>query len=407
MSTMTKVINSFGILRETQAYDAGATVHTRNLVWDSETGDVLVTETVNEYGDKYYAMNFPAHWFYSGMGLACHNSGLVMPLEAGGSSGYYTIGTGLADDYFEAGDQLLAFHTGTSTYYDLWVKSFNVSPDTDELKLIDEDGDDVTLSATSLNPLLVKVIRSGHRNQQKSSMASVTLQENPVDLLSSGQITTAFMEGTAWDDLKLINAGAVEFSDHWIPQCECGFDPVNDDYNEYRYNAAGVWRALKSWLYLADRYHTSSNPHPRNNGFYKDFSAFYYYDYGGDNQWEKDETDWTYASEVTKFSQYGFELENKDALDRYSAAQYGYNVTFPMAVGANGRYQEIGFDGFEDYFFDGCTDDEHFGFRDDITIGTKSSPVDISVEESHTGKHSLIIGAGGNVKRLFRMDCGE
>ena len=60
-AVFTKVINKHGILREVIAHDLGAKVSTKNLAWDAETGEVLLTSVKNEYGDEIYTLNYPAH----------------------------------------------------------------------------------------------------------------------------------------------------------------------------------------------------------------------------------------------------------------------------------------------------------------------------------------------------------
>jgi hypothetical protein len=87
---------------------------------------------------------------------------------------------------------------------------------------------------------------------------------------------------------------------------------------------------------------------------------------------------------VTKYSPYGAELENKDALNRYSAAQYGYAYKLPMAVASNSKYQQIGFEGFEEKKTE--TVNKHFGFAND--------KLNIVSNQSHTGKNSLKVAKG-------------
>ena len=98
------------------------------------------------------------------------------------------------------------------------------------------------------------------------------------------------------------------------------------------------------------------------------------------------------------FLPFGFEMENVDALNRYSAAQYGYNQSFPMAVGANMKYTEIGFDGFEDYDFVGCNKNTHFTFdktQSGVSIGTKS----------HSGRKSLKVEANTKATITKKLTC--
>ena len=127
------------------------------------------------------------------------------------------------------------------------------------------------------------------------------------------------------------------------------------------------------------------------------------------NTWYKDLNNWTFVSEVSKYSAYGFELENMDALERFSAAQYGYNNTMPMAVGANLKYSEIAFDGFEDRGFAGCTTNTHFNFPGNLkAIGSQGTATgDISRNTSHTGKYSIRVNAGNNVTLNKKIACPQ
>jgi hypothetical protein len=395
MVTTTKVINTFGVQREVIAHDAGASVYTRNLLWDSKTGEVLLTETVNEYGDKYYSLNFPAHWYYDGMGLASENSGATILFDIGGSD-YVPVGTSQnAQDLFENGDEVILY-SGTQKLYG-WVKDVSSSG----FSLMNAAGNDINISTPYglLPGMVAKIVRSGKRNVQSTSMASVVMMKNPLDLVYGNQLPPNWLSTNTWNSNKVVNAGAVEFDDNWALQCECGTDNTTAaDLNAYRFNMKGVWRAVKSHLYLTGRHQNTGDPDPRNDGFYNDFSPFYYIDANGN--WHINNNNWTYTSLVTMFSPHGFELENKDALNRYSAAQYGYNYSFPLAVGANTKYSQMGYDGFEDYSFDGCSENEHFGFRDVIVPLS-----DITGNESHTGKYSLKITANGSFTKVYHVDC--
>jgi len=387
MVVTTKVVNTFGIQREVIAHDAGASVATRNLLWDSSTGEVLLTETVNEFGDKYFSFNFPAHWYYEGMGLACQNSGAIVPLSNSGTGFVPALTSQTAADIFENGDEILV-GLGTSKKYG-WVHNVTSSG----LSIMDKAG----LPITTIPGGIVKIIRSGKRNIQSTSMASIVMMKNPLDYFTGGQMPVNMFSTNIWHQYRIVNAGAVEFTDNWALQCECGVDNTAGVSNPYRSNVKGVWRALRSHLYLTGRHQNDVNPDPRNDGFYNNFSPFYYID--GAGKWHINSAGWTFTSQVTQFSPYGFELENRDALNRYSAAQYGYNATFPLAVGANTEYREIGFDGFEDYGFEGCAENEHFGFRDVI------APTDITPNESHTGNYSLKVVSGGKISKVYHLNC--
>lgn len=387
----TKVINTFGILKETVAYDAGAEVYTRNIAWDALTGEVLATETIDEFNDKYYTFNYPAHWFYSGMGQAAHNLGLKGKLNPLGGNLYGIQGLGgyAVSGYLTLGDEIIYGTTNKKA----WVTAIQGN----SFKLMDAAGALITDASGDF-----KIVRSGRRNLQSAGIMNVTLMRDPFKTASGanvGNLGTSFLVGNNWDTWKIINAGAVDYSDDWKVTCECDVVAEGGVYNPYVVNEKGVWRTKSSRTYLTGR-NSQAKVTPRRDGYFTSFSPFY--KLNSNQTWYKDMTNWTFVSEVSRYSPYGFELENKDALNRYSGAQYGYNNTFPMAVGANTRYTELGYDGFEDYGFTGCKTNQHFSF-DNPSILTNG--VSVSSEHSHTGRSSIKVSKGKKATLVKRISC--
>lgn len=72
-----KVVNKYGLLDSVIHIEKGSRVSTRNMIYDAETGDVLLSQTNNEFDDPIYNFSYPAHWAYSGMSLAYKNLGTV------------------------------------------------------------------------------------------------------------------------------------------------------------------------------------------------------------------------------------------------------------------------------------------------------------------------------------------
>lgn len=399
-ASTTKVINRFGILREVIAHDLGSSVSTRNLAWDSETGEVLLTETTNEYGDQVYNLNYPAHWYYSGMGQAYQNIGAELDVDIAATTGYLSLpGTpaNTIDELLERGDELV-MHSTNAKY---WVEDNGTN-----YYLIDENG---ATYGTSGQNVKFKVLRSGHRNMQAVSIGALTMLENPLDnLIGVGSDEIAILtRGTSpvATDL-MIQASVNEYSDDWpMENCDCDFDE-NEEYNPFIYNVKGTWRKKKSHLYLQSRTYTIPQ-HNREDGVFVKFNPFWWYN---GNLWNTDNTNWTWTSEVTKVSPYGFELENVDRLGRYSAAQYDYNNNLPVAVGNNAQYREIGFDSFEEYHFDNCKND-HFSFEssfidaDDNGIDDNDSDIRITETTSHTGSKSFKLGAEDQVEIIPIYIC--
>ncbi len=410
----TKVIHKTGILKEKIAYDLGSRVSTKNLAWDANTGQVLLTQTANEYDDDYYSLNFPAYWYYDRMGMSSQNVDIEGKLTYNNASPSYFGIKGLVSGapvinnvtpYLRIGDELV-FDSGPA-HTKLWV--YEYKPDFSKVKLMRSDGSIINSSyyySVLLNKKF-RIFRSGNRNQQMGSMATVTLMKNP--LISNGTTTNVSMDllrynyttdpatiDTVSDDPKIINASAVEYSEDWLSQCENGLpsplgliNGTGTPVNPFFYNIKGQWRAVKSYAYLTGR-NAATNADTRKAGFYKKFNPFYKNQNVAAGTWAIDNANWTFASQVTKFSPYGTELENKDAINRYSSAQYGYNYKLPIAVSSNAKYNEMGFDGFEDYNFNFWQVPSplrpHFGFQQNVNPNAA-----VTNKKSHTGKNSIVV----------------
>jgi hypothetical protein len=145
----------------------------------------------------------------------------------------------------------------------------------------------------------------------------------------------------------------------------------------------GMFKPSKSFLYLSGRTQSNynNNTNIRKDGVFTSFNPFYSLSSG---KWNKNPDNWTFTSEVTEFSPFGAELENRDALGHYSAATFGYNQSLATGVAANAKYKEVGVDNFEDYSFNGCADN-HFKFNINAT--------QIDENNSHTGRNSIKVNS--------------
>ncbi len=446
----TKVIHKTGILKEKVAYDLGAKVSTENLAWDAKTGDVLLTKTVNEYDKSYYNFTYPAYWYYKGMDQASSNLGIEGVLISAEEGELFDIATknGLditSNNPFYPGDMVQTYlptALSENQHELLWVAKVEGN----KIALMDKDGNIINHECSPFvksGEIEFKIVRSGYRNQQSASMSSVTSLVNPIDVdndahLPSGEYndityqTFNTNQSVSSINPKVINASAVKYNDYWAPQDQLGlprllpavaaeFDKALDEeestqpevnfdaygFNPYLYNVRGEWRAVQSYAYLTNRTSEiidNANPNLQDDGFFKRFLP-YYLSYG---TWEIQQEDdrWRTASTVTKYSPYGAELENKDALGRHSSATYGYGYTLPTAVASNNKYGEIAFDGFEDGDYSeplnqtsAVVDEinydtkeityfnrDHFSFNK-LSQDTQGNG-EVSLEESHTGTKS-------------------
>src|SRR5690554_7454172 len=82
-----------------------------------------------------------------------------------------------------------------------------------------------------------------------------------------------------WDKWRIIDAGAVDYSDIWKTPCDCDEDEKGIS-NPYRENEKGVWRTKSSRTYLTGRNHQTETT-PRQEGYYNKFSPMYIYSASG------------------------------------------------------------------------------------------------------------------------------
>ena len=99
---------------------------------------------------------------------------------------------------------------------------------------------------------------------------------------------------------------------------------------------------------------------------------------------------WQFISQIEKYNAVGLALEQQDALNRFTMAQYGYGKNLQVAGASNAEYREAGYDGFEDYDFADCEDD-HFNFRKDYSAN-------VTNKEAHTGRKSIKVQPGKSLQ---------
>ena len=203
-AVMTKVIQRYGILEETIAYDYGSQVSTKNLLWDEQTGQVLLTSTKNEYEDDIYNFSYPAHLAYEGMGPSYKNIGYEKEITLSVSGKHLYNGTeGNTENYFTAGDELLLVGIGAEEDKKGWV----LKSDDDEVLVIDRYGQAISGNYKA------KIIRSGRRNLSSVSVGSIVSMHNPLSNASSGLEL----------EEDIIQTAALNYSEEWQGYCGRAF----------------------------------------------------------------------------------------------------------------------------------------------------------------------------------------
>src|SRR5690606_19476804 len=113
----------------------------------------------------------------------------------------------------------------------------------------------------------------------------------------------------------------------------------------------GTFRVSKSKIFYDNRKETNPliKSNIATNGILENFKL--YWDFNELNNLVSDDlsSQWVWNSEVTRVNARGLELETKDALNRYTTAQYGFSKSSPVAILQNASYGEGFNEGFEDY----------------------------------------------------------
>src|SRR5690606_32581696 len=111
----------------------------------------------------------------------------------------------------------------------------------------------------------------------------------------------------------------------------------------------GNFHADRSYVFYGDRAQndiTTTNL-PTDGGL-TGFSPYWSFNESGDFIADTLNLKWVWNSEATRYNAKGMELETRNALNIYTAAQYGYHKSLPVAIAQNARYGETMYAGFED-----------------------------------------------------------
>jgi len=387
-AVVTNVVNRYGVLDKVRKETLGSVETQDYLAYDAETGEVLYSKTTTNFSDDYtYSFNYPAYWPNDRMGHAYKNTGLEM--DIGITSG---VISGDIDDQLRSGDEVSV--RDEDGYLDP-PKAWVWQPNDDGNKyLMDEDG---ALIADG-SDYTIKVLRSGRRNQQALPAGSVVTMN---DISSFAEVVK---------DDEVLEASAVEYDEKWrlvsdydydyleeftppVDPTDCGYticcnEPDVDNVNPYYQGLRGNWRPKKNYTCLALRYQ-SGDPDQKIDGYFNTFTSYWKYQ---NNIWTPSSSDyWISPAEISKSGLLGEEIENVDALGRYTCVVNGYGNSLPVATASNARHNEIGFEGFEDYKFlgsvnQGCTgcedgDNTHFSFHQ-YSDGPPTN------DRAHTGNYS-------------------
>jgi hypothetical protein len=370
----TKVIQQYGILKSVETMNEGAYFRAENEVFDAVTGRPLLVSTNNEYGDLEYNLSLPANWAYKAMGPAYENinfkdNALVI------DSSFVTQDTVMLKvnypELYNIGDELVLTRANGNTVK-AWVSGFRrmlVSIDTVNnvemyryccLPYVTPRYHNTAVfnAIAHREDIKVQVVRSGMRNNLESDMEQVKTLNNPV---YNNKIDPAYkkvidIKATTFTDLAVVSdslAHAATMSvfatgqkGNFRVKAEKVYRAARQDSSMLLRNA-GTFDALSHWVpnISAKTFcYSQATKDP-------DTSSCI-----GPEWWNARNIltqsvpgNWVTARKVVKWSNYGNELENEDALGIPSTATYGYGGNTPVAVAYNARQGEVMAEGFEEF----------------------------------------------------------
>ncbi|WP_343631145.1 hypothetical protein [Fluviicola sp.] len=386
---LVKHANRSAILKSVETEYMGSKNLAENLVFDRYSGGVIVSSLNDEFDDKLYSLNYPAHWYYSELRNISSSQNMMFPLTLGSNT---TITDPLSLKLLSPGD-VLKFPDERYA----WVTKAYPWPTTPKYFLIDEYGNEFSIAAGVYNVIIHK---SGRNNEVFAAMQAITTKKDP---LTATQIN--------FPATDILSGGAVTLRDRLNVLCKTGGYPdvVNNNntvgvgiVNPYKYGIRGDLVLDNNLSWQDSRVQATTTNGVRKDGAYSSFVPYYAKTSAGDwyplthpshpnysatlgiDKWRK-------SGEGTVYNQYGAQIEVKDPLRINSALLYGYNPKLqilPVAVAQNAHKQDIVFDGFEDYFYytSQLMDDyePHFSFTTD-----KSYKVEIANDVRHSGKSSV------------------
>lgn len=176
-----KVLHKFGILEKVEAYNEGSRIETKNVLWDGQTGQALLTQVTNNYDAPVYKYSMPARWKYEGMGAAYKNIGMNFratvdtenPIVlADGESHAYKIAIAATNgDKLVPGDEFVI--DNTTAVYTGKNKAGDYIFDIENVRDVVDGKSDLLLT------------RSGRRNHLGATYQSLVALEDPTkDLLN-------------------------------------------------------------------------------------------------------------------------------------------------------------------------------------------------------------------------------
>jgi len=403
----TKVIQKYGVLKSVETFDNGAKTTVENMVYDAESGKVLLTKSNNSYNDQVYDVKYPAYWAHEGMGPAYYNTGYEVKATSfkidhdnpNGVESFHGL-IYLYRNLFSPGDELLlTYKKGENTYKTkVWViqdhgahneqapspwfsDAYNVNY-MDRIRVAlrasrDNNGNHLFPGMNindTLTDVTVKVLRPGPRNMLDKTVWEVKSTSNPassgIQNLLNGNFGSNVLHTTAWEYSDTLGVYGHKRGDSlafvqgygWYYQPE--IFPVNitelnmKDLNPYVLGHLGNYKVKGQYFFAANRNYAQNNI--RYDGKFSPASFLQNHNGGSLAMGEMRNIltsflkypvytpNWRQSGAYT-YDGFGNVIQESDGVGKFVSAQYGYNKSLPTAVTSNAKQRSSSYEGFEDY----------------------------------------------------------
>jgi hypothetical protein len=145
---------------------------------------------------------------------------------------------------------------------------------------------------------------------------------------------------------NVLATSASTFSEQWLQTG--GITNISSLESGFGNGQRGIWKPHETYAYVSPRQRAMAGtefvtPNLKQDGVF-DLNMFNWKYYGVLTC-----SEWLRTQHITQYSSANFEIENKDILDRYTSALYGYKKQLPIATAGNARVNEIAYESFEEY----------------------------------------------------------
>jgi hypothetical protein len=176
----------------------------------------------------------------------------------------------------------------------------------------------------------------------------------------------------------VIQANATPLADSWDFDATLFNYPYQSGFSKYERGEKGKWRIASNHAYKAELIPGTNGQQGtariyKNAGVFEEFQLFNF-----ENVADNNPDKWLPLSTVVKYSPNGEPLEERDMMNKYSTAKFGYNAVLPTLLAHNASYDKVQFESFEKVYINGTV----------LEDGLPAAGVLRSTTFAHAGKYS-------------------